>query len=498
MGVEKNGMRKHLTRSFAWVHLIAGWRCAKSAHVQLGQQQVGQRLIRREGREPENHIWVVPWVSGERGRRSEQSLDDPWTLHDVPTTASNNTNFTQWREEYAQNLKKEQLDDDWKILVKNALYTAMLVVVGTVCLILWGYIGYRILRGHEASEDDISHNPKSTVVFRKTVESFDTYTCRPEGAYNELPCPADVDELQAYLDEAGIDTTEWGSGRYQSVEDLFGQLLRQECALEFDGEEEVVEKDNVGGDKLVEPDLDSSDSDDSDGSSKKNKKKRRIKVHALRRSVTVVTVELNATFDDGDKTLMCVSITDEISGLVKTDRLRVPTKKIAAYENAEEQVPGLLFTELQLPIDWQKTHLLQTGEESQSYEGGDKYGVSFPGLSSFFTNTMVFMHVKDIDAQDVAGRIGLPSGADFKVADDQMLTSKTRSWVWKRAEEIPEGENAMFRGGRSRARSSSILQDNAALRTMSLRKSKTGAIAVVDERDREQEEAEAELSEDDK
>lgn len=111
--------------------------------------------------------------------------------------------------------------------------------------------------------------------------------------------------------------------------------------------------------------------------------------------------------------------------------------------------------------------------------------MSFPGLSSFYQNNLVFMHVKDILAEDVAGKIGMPTGADFKVVDDAVLTSKTRSWSWKYVDEIPEEDT---KGPPSMSHEFSTAE--GARSTPGGMVSKTGTMAAVDEGEEGQEKEE--------
>jgi hypothetical protein len=108
-------------------------------------------------------------------------------------------------------------------------------------------------------------------------------------------------------------------------------------------------------------------------------------------------------------------------------------KKMSAGESVEDAVFRALFTELRLPPEWQKKHLVEEKRNSTTTERASR---GYPGVKTVYNFHTLHMKVQDPTETDCA-RIGLPEGEDFETEEGTLLgTDRKHFWVWR--SEVPK------------------------------------------------------------
>merc|ERR1712025_999343 len=101
---------------------------------------------------------------------------------------------------------------------------------------------------------------------------------------------------------------------------------------------------------------------------------------------------------------------------------------MSAGESVEDAVFRALFTELRLPPEWLKKHLVEENRDSTTTERDSR---GYPGVKTVYNFHTLHMKVQDPSDNDCA-RIGLPQGEDFETEEGTLLgTDRKHFWVWR-------------------------------------------------------------------
>jgi hypothetical protein len=198
--------------------------------------------------------------------------------------------------------------------------------------------------------------------------------------------PDSIEDLDRILLVYGIDTSAWGGAGLKSVKHLFDEIVAGKCRL----------KSSRNGCKP-----------------------------GIERHVHLCIARIRAFTSKGMRDLKYRSVYDDSIGQ-QTFADRDCTKKLRSHVAEDRDFEVMLFSELQLPVEWQNEHLILESMETRPLQEVQGHGDSPPGLTTRYTFSVATFQVQDAFAPEIAGMLALPQADDFTITEG----NKTRCWTW--------------------------------------------------------------------
>jgi hypothetical protein len=162
----------------------------------------------------------------------------------------------------------------------------------------------------------------------------------------------------------------------------------------------------------------------------------------LQRRLRLLTVVIRAKTLQGERVLKQAAVHDMMNktSSERTSFGRDVARKIRRKDKVEDEVEGVLRSEVGLDASWQRNHLIKEGESRRYFYSDERCGTGFPGLESRYQQIEIQMRVKNPE-DEACGVLGLPAGDDVVSDETTFIIDKQRIFVWMEPVDSSKGSS---------------------------------------------------------